>query len=338
VCLATILAIVAPTGQRVSGFTPTDDAHLFPDLDARVDQVRAVEIQSSDRSLRFERGNGEWRLPQHHGYPARGGKVDGVLRGLAALRAGYVSDDPAGIEGSGLANPDEPSSEAVRVRLLSSDNDVIAGAIIGHEITVPGKTDQARMLVRRESGKQTWLASPVVRIETDPRAWLEREILNVPRERVTRMVSVTSNGDRIVLERSDKEGLHIAEGSAESNLAGDPRLEAVASALEDLKFDDVRPADTMRGRARDEGRTVVTTAGRLDYTIRWLSDEDDTWATFSAHAAEAPRRAERFNARHAMWAYRLPLLAQHYLQINAIDLSDPRRSSLNRPSGTGEQR
>jgi hypothetical protein len=322
-----ILVIAAPNDRGVTGFAPIERQALFPDLDAKLDRVRAIEIESSNRTLAFEKADDEWRFPKHYGHPVRSDKVETVLKTLASLRADYVSEKPSGNEASSATRLDDPSSSAVRVRLLSPAKEVIAGAIIGHELTVPGDTERPRMLVRREQDQRAWLATPKVRIETTTREWLKRDIVDVPRNRVTGLDVIPAGGERVALRRSDDRGLHVASGTGGDDLAGEPVLEATASALERLEFDEVQPVRALPDRTRDDGRTVVATADGLRYTIRWLTEGERTWATIAAqgaqsHAGEPAQQAARFNARHEKWAYRLPARATRYLRIRPSELNN----------------
>ena len=110
------------------------------------------------------------------------------MEALSSPRADCVSTVLSGTQGSRLANPNDPSAAVVRVRLLSSEDDLIAGAVIGHELTVPVDTGRSRMLVRREHGKRAWLASSVVQVDVNQRAWLRGDIVDVPGEWVMRLV------------------------------------------------------------------------------------------------------------------------------------------------------
>jgi hypothetical protein len=336
--LIAVLVIAGPNDRGVTGFTSIERQDLFPNLGAQLDRVRAIEIESSDRTLVFEKADDEWRLPKHYGHPVRSDKVDTVLKTLVSLRADYVSEEPSGNEASSATSLADPSSSAVRVRLLSPAKEVIAGAIIGHELTVPGDTDQPRMLVRREQDQRAWLATPKVRIETTPREWLRRDIVDVPRNRVTGLEVIPAGGDRVALRRSGERGLHVASGTAGDDLAGEPVLEATAGALERLEFDDVQPVQALSDRMRDDGRTVVATADGLRYTIRWLTEGDRTWATIAAQGAQsqagAPaQQAARFNARHEKWAYRLPARATRYLRIRPSELNHLQRGDVGRTGG-----
>jgi hypothetical protein len=203
--------------------------------------------------------------------------------------------------------------------------------MVGNEITVPGDGVHARVPLRREHGQRAWLAYPAFRIESDPAAWLDRDLLDVPRERVARMRSIAPDGAQIALERAGNDGLRVAQGGAGSDLAGNPRLEVAAAALERLQFDAALPAARIKG-AMKHGRTVVTTRDGLIYTIHWLADAGIIWATLSAdwtpsHADKKTSAAESFNERHAPWAYRLPPLVQEQLTIRADDLRRLEQSS-----------
>ena len=337
--LVVILVIAGPNDRGISGFASIERRELFPDLSARLDRVRAIEIESSDGSLAFEKTDDEWRLPKHYGHPVRSDKVETVLKTLVSLRADYVSEKPAGNEEasgnevSSATSLADPSSLAVRVRLLSPEKEVIAGAIVGHELTVPGDSDETRMLVRREQDDRAWLATPKVRIETSPREWLRRDIVDVPRNRVTGLDVIPPGGDRVALRRSDERGLHVADGTPGDDLAGKPVLETTASALERLEFDDVQPVQALSDRTRDDGRTVVATADGLRYTIRWLTEGERTWATIAAQgvqsqAGEPAQQAARFNARHEKWAYRLPARATRYLRIRPSELNNLQKGDI----------
>jgi len=338
-----ILVIAAPNDRGVTGFASIERQALFPDLDAKLDRVRAIEIESSNRSLAFEKADDEWRLPKHYGHPVRSDKVETVLKTLASLRADYVSEKPSGNEASSAIRLDDPSSSAVRVRLLSPAKEVIAGAIIGHELTVPGDTERPRMLVRREQDQRAWLATPKVRIETTTREWLRRDIVDVPRNRVVELDVIPTAGDRVALRRSGERGLHVARGTSGDDLAGEPALEATAGALERLEFEDVQPVRAISNRTQDDGRTVVATADGLKYTIRWLAGADRTWATIAAEGAqsqagEPAERAARFNARHEKWAYRFPDHVARYLRVRASDLNQLQRGDTGRRGATGAAR
>jgi hypothetical protein len=324
-CSAAIWLAAAPPDEPLSGFSRTQSVTLFPRLQARLDQLASVEIETPRQLLEFRREGDEWHSRYHQGYPVHPSAVESMAQNLAALRADYLSNHVSGTEHT--SGPGRP----VIVRLFAPEKEILAAAMVGHEITVPDDGVHARVLLRREHEQREWLAYPAFRVETDPGAWLNRGLLNVPREHVARLVSIAADGAQIVLERSEREGLRVAQGTAGSDLAGDPRLEVAAAALEQLQFDEALPAGRIR-RAAKRGRTLVTTNDGLIYTINWLSDAGRIWATLSAdrspsHAEERTSAAEKFNDRHAPWAYRLPLLVQEQLMIRADDLRRLEQSS-----------
>jgi hypothetical protein len=138
---------------------------------------------------------------------------------------------------------------------------------------------------------------------------------------VTRLTVIPDDGDRLTLQRSTERGLHVAGGIAGDDLAGEPALETTVSALERLRFEDVRPVRDLSERTQDDGRTEVATADGVSYTIRWLSEGGGTWAAIAAEETGSGGSSERFNARHAAWAYKLPAHVVRYLRVSADDLS-----------------
>jgi hypothetical protein len=282
--------------------------------------VAAIEIESARRQLRFERADDGWRSVTHQGYPVRPAAVDTLLEHLAALRADYVSD--------ALQSPSarQAGGDRVVVRLFGPDHARVAASVIGHEITLPAERGGARMMIRREQDQREWLASPVFRVTMDDGAWLRRDLLDLPRDRVARLTSISEGGERVVVERSGQEGLRVAQAGTDPDLAGHPRLDAAAAALEKLEFDEARRVDRIAGNTK-AGSTIIDTADGLRYTIEWLSGGGRSWAIFSATAGESPsaessERAQRFNRRHAAWAYRLPWLVQDQIRIRLDEVRD----------------
>jgi hypothetical protein len=333
VLFVALAGVLGTTDRGVSGFRSIEDRHLFPNLTSRLDRVRAVEIKSSDPPLAFKKADDEWQFPLHDEHPVQKTKVENLLQTLASLRADYVSNDAAGIKGSGMTSLGEPFSQAVGVRLLSEQDELLAGAIIGHEVTLPRSSDPDRMLVRREHGKRAWLATPTLRIEANLRAWLQRDIVDIPRQRVKRLLMVSSGGDRITLRHSEERGVYVTGGLEGDNLAGEPMLEASATALENLQFEDVRPVQAISNDSSMQGYTVIATSEGLEFTIQWLVHEEQVWSTVRARKTKSRETentalaAERFNARHAKWAYRLPAHAVRYLRLSATELSNTQRAS-----------
>jgi hypothetical protein len=311
----------APVDQPLSGFGPTRAVALFPTLQDRRQDVAAIEIETARQQLRLERADDGWRSVTHQGYPVRDAAIESLLEHLAALRADYVSDaaprSASGPQGVG---------DRVVVRLFGPDRGLVAASVIGHEITVPGEPGGARLMMRREQEQREWLASPVFRVTMDDGTWLRRDLLDLPRDRVARLTSISEDGERVVIERSGQQGLRVVQGGTDSDLAGHPRLESAAAVLENLEFDEARRVDRIAGDTAD-GRTIIDAADGLRYTIEWRSGGGRSWATFSATAGDAqsgelPDQAQRFNRRHAAWAYRLPLLVQNQLRIRPSELRD----------------
>jgi hypothetical protein len=332
--LVVALAVVLGTTDRdVSGFRSVENRPIFPNLTSRLEQVRTVEIKSSDRPLVFKKTDDEWRFPRHYEHLVQTTKVEKLLQTLVSLHADYMSNDAAGIKGSGMTSLGEPFSQAVGVRLLSEHDELLAGAIIGHEVTLPRNTDPDRMLVRREHGKRAWLATPTVRIEANPRAWLQRDVVDIPGQRVKRLLIVSSEGGRVTLRRSEERGVYVTAGLRGDNLAGEPMLEASAAALENLQFEDVRPVQAISSNSSMQGYTVIATSEGLEFTIQWLVHEEQVWSTIRAGETKSKETgntalvAERFNARHAKWAYKLPAHAVRYLRLSATELSNAQRAS-----------
>ena len=329
-----IVVLLAPDEAPVSGFTETEEQPLFRGLENRLGEVESIQIESSGQHVTLRRGESDWLLVQQHGYPVRRERVEDLLQGFVALRARHVSEGDARSNAESVVDrPEESSSQAVRVRLLDTNGNVMAGAILGHSFTVPAAQAQTKMLVRREEDDQVWLAEPVIRVEASPRAWLNRQIVDVPRGEVMEVVALLPENERLVVRQSDDRDVTLAEGPSGAD-AGEPVLAAAISALEKVEFLDVQPASEIAEAAERAEQLIVTTKEGIVYRIRLRTLEGEDWALFSADTAgngqgngqaggdDAAARAARFDDEHGEWAYRLPVHVVASLKISPEDLTD----------------
>ncbi|MGH2350077.1 MAG: DUF4340 domain-containing protein, partial [Chloroflexota bacterium] len=291
--------------------------------------------------------DGTWRLASRDGYPAQASHVDTFLQRVADLRTAYVSEQEQQLryEEYGVAEPDLSASRAVKVTLRNNADDTLERVIVGHTFSAPGGTQLKKVFIRREGDPRVWLADSDLQVDSDPLAWLDRHIVDVPHGRVTELVTIAPRGERLAIRRSNDGDLRVAEGLPPGeDVRGPWVLNRMASALEGLKFDDVRSAGSLPEGESDAWQSMVRTADGLTFHIRLLPRAEEYWAVFSAEAGaqgrppdgaatpapgggadappEAAEQAERFNARHSGWAYQMPPYSAERLTTRARDLTE----------------
>lgn len=274
----------------------------FPGLAQRLQAAARIEAKRHDGTIEIARRGETWVLPAKGGYPVRQEKVRELLVGLTELRLTEPrTANPELLDRLGLEDPSRPGATSTLLRVLDGDGVVIAELVIGRRrVRTQGNVPETAF-VRRANETQAWLAEGRIPVDSDPQLWLDRDIANLPRERVRR-VAVARNGEApLVLGREEgPEGRLVLREPADAPPTDEGNLDEVGRAFEFLTFLDVRPDGDIPGEALGGARFELT--DNLAVVVRPRKDGEAIWATF---AAEGDDEAARLNARWRGWAYQV---------------------------------
>lgn len=281
---------------------PAAAALAFPGLAQRLQSAAKIVATRHDGSLEIARRGDTWVLPDKGGYPVRQEKVRELLTGLTELRLTEPrTANPEMLDRLGLDDPTKEGSTATLVRVLDAQGGVIAELVIGRRrVRTQGNVPESAF-VRRPGDNQAWLAEGRIPVDSDPQLWLDRDIANLPRERIRRIAVARTGQPPLVLTRGEgPDGKLEVTTPAEAPPADETSLDEVGRAFEFLTFMDVRAEADMPGEALGEGRFELS--DNLAIVVRPRRDGESVWATF---AAEGDDEATRFNARWRGWAYQV---------------------------------
>lgn len=290
-------AFLVPRAAETPG---TDEAVLaFPDLAPRLAAVRRVEIRQGVATLVLDRRDETWVLPAKAGYPARAERVREMLTGLTELRlTERRTADPEGLDRLGLGEPGAANSTAALLRVLGANGAPIVELVAGRRrMRTQGGVPES-IYVRRPNENQSYLAEGRLPLDADPQLWVDRDVVNLPRERVQRVFSVRDGRTVEMLRQggSDTPLSIVIPGDAPA--ADDIALDEVARAFEALTFLDVRPDADVPGTETGGGRFVLT--DNLTVNLRVNTEGENVWVRLAAAGDE---EAARLNARWRGWAY-----------------------------------
>ncbi|MBB5696098.1 DUF4340 domain-containing protein [Muricoccus pecuniae] len=288
---------------------PAETALAFPALAGRLGAAQRIELRQGAQALTLQRGPGDaWLLPEKGGYPARGERVRELLVALTELRLSERrTADPAALSRLGLDEPG-PGSNAVLLRVLDGAGAPLASLVIGHRRTRTagggvggGAAAMAESaFVRRPGESQSWLAEGRLPVDADPQLWIEREIANLPEERVRRVIGVRDGRTVELLREEGPDGRLRIVLPGDAPPADEISLDEVGRALEGLTLLDVRAESGAPGQPAGEGRFILT--DNLTVTARLRQENGAVWMTLSASGDE---EAARLNARWRGWAYQV---------------------------------
>lgn len=309
---------------------PAGGSLAFEGLAGRLQAASHIEVRKHDASLTLLRQGEAWVLPDRGGWPARPEKVREMLVGLTELRLVEPrTADPAQLDRLGLDDPMRPGSTALLVRVLDPTGAPLAELVVGRRrVRTAGNLPESAY-VRRPGETQAWLAEGRLPVDADPQLWVDRDIANLPQDRIRRVAVRRAGEPGLVLARGEEPEakLRVVE-PADAPPADEVALDEIARAFEFLTFLEVKPEAEIPGTPLGESRFELTEG--LSVTVLPHRDEDRLWIRLQAEGSGA--EAERLNARWRGWAYQVGAWKEKAFLPRAEDLA-ARDSGAPQPDG-----
>lgn len=287
----------------------TGDDRLAPTLAERGDGAGRIEIISAGQTLRLEKRDGGWVLPEHGAFPAEEDRVRRLVTTLSEMRKVEAkTGDPALYGRLGVQWPDTGTGEVsasgasaigpTLVRVLDGSGAPIAEIVLGASSFEGG---QARQFARVLNEGQSWLVSARAEIPATATRWMNALFIEIPRERVRRATITHPDGMVVAVSREDS----ASDFAVEDIPPGlEPISEGLANrvgfALAFVNFTEVRgdPGEEAPGAVE----AVYETFAGLRVILRVVPDEGGGWVTATAEGEGAWPHMERFAGR----SFRLP--------------------------------
>ncbi|MGQ0656949.1 MAG: DUF4340 domain-containing protein [Chromatiales bacterium] len=234
---------------------------LYPELGTQVNDVAGVEIESrADKVVLVNAGEG-WAIENRDRYPARFEDIKRTILRIAELKILEPKTKlPQMYPHIGVEDVAADKSASTRVTMKDASGGTLASLLIGKERPAAGGPIKAARYVRKAGAAQAYLVEGELEVAADPMAWTDRELLNIAATRI-REVTIEHPGKPALTIRRDKpEDIdlrlkEIPEGYKAKSAA---TVTSLATALEQLRFEDVRAKNTT---AWPSDSTVTTLHG-----------------------------------------------------------------------------
>ena len=313
ITVVTVLLAALGLWHQASFSARRDHPELFfPNLADHVRQIAHIRIKSKqgvvDVVFKPEK---TWVVANKDDYPASHEQVRATVIALATL----TKLEPKTARADWLPYVDLVSpaqgGNANEITILDDKGDVMASIVTGKSVDIGDPEGAVGLFVRRPGETQSWLARSVVEPKTDLADWLEKDVMTIDRARISEADFDPLSGPSYVARRdkpsdADFKLNEIPKGRA---LAYDAAPDAVAAAVVDFSFDDVKPARNFDfSDAAHTARVVTKTFDGLVVTVNVIRQGQDFWATVSADGTNPDARSEAraINAHVTGWAYKLP--------------------------------
>ena len=276
---------------------------VLPGLQKSLNDVTEIRVSKGDGTrTTLKKGPTDWLVGERD-YPADSGKVRKLLLDLGALS---VVEEKT-------RNPQYYAQLGVE----DSNSPKAAGTLL--EITTPAKS-YALIVGKPARGQSGYvriahtaaslLAQPAINVDTDPRHWLDRAVVDISDQQMKEAVIEPAAGPaytvaRTAPQQNDYKVTPLPKGrELDSNGAAN----GVGSALGSLQADDVRRAAAAAADAAKPDHGIFRTFNGLELDITGRTEGEHHYIALAARSntKEAQAEAERVNRRFPGWQIEIP--------------------------------
>jgi hypothetical protein len=299
-----IAALMVNRDPRPSSSSSTAvPASLFPDLSAKVNDVATIDIKKPGETFSIQRTATGWGLASKGGFPVQLEQVKSAVVGVANLKPIEaktsnptlyskigVQDpgDTAPSETPPSMNPEEaPPTQPTLVTLKDDKGATLASVIIGTQKW--GNNGGSSIFVRKAGEQQSWLAEGRLEVPTDAMQWIERQVLNIPRDRIKNVV-ILHPADGVEVEAArdtSTASFTVPNIPPGRELTAPTAPEQLVTGVQYLNIDDVVPAEQI-GFSEPAAIAIYRTFDGLIVTTRTVKKDNKDWISLSFTFEEPP--------------------------------------------------
>ena len=270
----------------------------------------------------LERRPEGWGVVQRQHYPANVGAIRSLLLDLSEVELlERKTSDPAQHAQLGLGGIERLEAKGQQITLHSAES--------ARSVRIGASPDgRNATYVRSVGDDQGWLVDRMFTIPSEPRRWLDPELLDIGMEHIRRMEVVHLDGERIEGQRAEGAGdvkftvLNLPEGA---ELKSEYALNRMASAITSLSLEDVMPASQAEVYLEDAARARYEFYQGYSLEARLFPVDVERYARFAVHLGEDMSDEDRTRAsmlaRHLEdWAFRIPSFAHDSMALRWADI------------------
>ena len=270
----------------------------------------------------LERRPEGWGVVQRQHYPANVGAIRSLLLDLSEVELlERKTSDPAQHAQLGLGGIERLEAKGQQITLHSAES--------ARSVRIGASPDgRNATYVRSVGDDQGWLVDRTFTIPSEPRRWLDPELLDIGMEHIRRMEVVHPDGERIEGQRAEGAGdvkftvLNLPEGAV---LKSEYALNRMASAITSLSLEDVMPASQAEVYLEDAARARYEFYQGYSLEARLFPVDVERYARFAVHLGEDMSDEDRTRAsmlaRHLEgWAFRIPSFAHDSMALRWVDI------------------
>jgi hypothetical protein len=183
-----VISIASFLSMRRNAVHETRDALLFPALAGELATLSSVDVRkgSPTPAVSLRKKGEQWTVAQRADYPADVSKLRKLMLSLSDARIiEEKTSDPANYALVGVDDPTKEHPGGAQVDFAVKDG--------AHSLIV-GKPSGENNFIRRGGEKTTYLVTPGIYIEAEPRLWIDSKLLGIPADSIDRIEYKPASG------------------------------------------------------------------------------------------------------------------------------------------------
>ena len=322
--LVTLLFVIAAwfSVHQRSPEIAVEKEPLFPELADKIQDVAKVEIKTSEHTTVLAAKGDQWVLENRGGYPAFFNRIKPLVIAISKLEIREAKTaNPELFSRLQLEDVNTEKAKSKQVILQDAEGNTLASLLVGKDRVnrSDGSTDS--LYVRKTGEEQTYLVKGEVMLSAEPADWLENSLIDLSSDRL-QSITIKHGGDKTVqASRGDKDSVNYELQNVPDGfkLKSQTTLNSLASAVEELRFDDVNSAAEFKS-SNEMLTTIYETFDGLVANIKSTKINDQIWATYSfeymgeeesgengeSKKPSVKQQVEMLNAKTKGWIYALP--------------------------------
>lgn len=277
-------------------------APVLPQLEARLNDITRLRIESQGNAVTLVRGADGWRVEERD-FRADSLKLRRLLVDLAKLHVvEEKTSDPANYARLGVEDPG-PGSATTRIVASTADS--------GFALLVGKIADSASVYVRLPDSAQGLLAAPRIEARADPKQWIDTALIDLPADRVESVAVTPATGPAWQASRAAATESLDLQGLPKGTVQRSPdAVTPVAALLGKLQFEDVRalPAAGSEAATGDVPVVRVRSFDGVEIELHGRTEGDRHFIRGTARGSGAASQAEaaQIAGRLAGFEFELP--------------------------------
>lgn len=324
--LFVVLAVAAVLQQASLVAPKFAERPFFPGLNDSINNVGEIAIASKTGTFHVRLNQGKWSVVEKGGFPADAAQARSVAAGMAGLTALEPKTNRADwLKYVDLDAPDK-GGNAIDVKLTDNMGKPMAEILAGKNQGAADDLGRTQLYVRKPDETQAWLVRGNLTPKPNAADWLDKNVINIARDRVKGATVTPPMGPAYTLSRDskDQQDFKLLDMPAGRQLSFEGSPDGVGSALIGFDFDDVAKADSIDFSKAPQ--SVTHTFDGLDITVKIATKGMDRWASIAAAGTNPMTQNEAMgiDARLSGWAFKLqPSKADQFVATRETLLKPP---------------